>query len=170
MSAKKCHWCGANSFLIVFSDSEGVCPHCYLLLSPIFHVMPLPLREPGRQIEALNLYQPLDSIVAELMSMFLTNGMSVSNLARQMGITRATIYSKLKKYELAKTELSNAPTINLTTADIQISGLHRRKIKSVLPDKFRPSDRYCDKLALSYTSDIRKPCQSADCQADNAER
>ena len=60
------------------------------------------LRNQIRDINFLNLYDPIDKFTAELMAFFLKNGMTVSAVARQMGITRATVYARLRKYKLTK--------------------------------------------------------------------
>ena len=56
------------------------------------------------------------------MANFLSNGMSVSSVARQMGITRATVYSRLRKYDLIKPDEDLKVRLNPTLNDLGHAG------------------------------------------------
>jgi len=64
----------------------------------------------------------LDFIGAQLMSNFLRNGMTISAVARQMGITRSTVYARLRKYNLLVPDDDDKVRLQPTVSDLYLSG------------------------------------------------
>jgi len=60
----------------------------------------------------------MDRIVAEVAAFFIKNGMTVSDVSRQLGITRATVYAKLRKYDLFYRNEEFKPTITPSDGDL----------------------------------------------------
>ena len=127
-----CHRCGAEKYLVLHNGNDFPCPCCGCLYGSV--PLPIPTIQPQRVLRPaiIDISQPIDKISAELMAYFLSNGRTVSEVARQMGITRATVYSKLKKYDLFHAEVSQDFKIHINAADFQAMGL-----------RYRKSDRYC---------------------------
>ena len=69
------------------------------------------------------------------MANYLSNGMSVRAVARQMGITHSTVYKRLRKYNLIKPNAEDKIRLNPTIDDVGLAGgtLNRMHIKSISP-------------------------------------
>ena len=61
-------------------------------------------------------------IVAQIMAFYITNGMTVRQVACQLGITHATVYSKLRKTGLMKPPSQSEAILNPTVGDFRQGG------------------------------------------------
>lgn len=71
----------------------------------------------------------LEYISAQLMCNFIHNGMSVSNVSRQLGMTRSTVYARLRKFGLIKPHDEDKVILQPTLDDIGLSGGYGRMRK-----------------------------------------
>ncbi len=117
MRKNRCHRCDNSEFLILQEKYEFPCPCCGCLYGSL--PLPIPTIQPHRLLSpaVIDINQPLDKITAEIMARFLSNGMTVSQCSRQLGITRATVYAKIKKYNLLDRTVYESSTIQINEAD-----------------------------------------------------
>ncbi len=117
-----CHHCEELSGLIVLVNGGGVCPRCYKNLYLNEKSLPKPILKKLKPITKINTQTPLDMMQALLISWFLQNGMTISNIARQLGLTRSTIYAKLRKYNLWKPDDEHKLTVTPSDDDLLACG------------------------------------------------
>ena len=127
----QCHRCGNSKFLVLTQTDDFPCPCCGCQYGGI--VLPIPTLTPERVFAPceIDIHSPIDLITAQLMAFFFKGGMPVSTLARQMGVARATVYSKLKKYGYFRTDPSTGFTANIMTCDVEAAG----RLDSLVPAK-----------------------------------
>jgi len=123
MKKLHCHRCGNESFLVLTENDNIPCPCCSCQYGGI--VLTVPTITPERLViaDSIDIFQPLDLITTQLIAFFLGHGMTVTNCARQMGITRATIYARLKKHNLLQFKKTKPPTLSFNDSDLSMAGL-----------------------------------------------
>lgn len=122
MQNVRCHVCKLKGFLVIMKSGHNVCPLCFSNFYFHYPLIPIDLESRCIPADFINVYDTIEKITTDLMSIFLHQGMTVSNLARQMGITRSTIYSRMKKYNRLDLESREDCTVEMTETDIQNCG------------------------------------------------
>jgi hypothetical protein len=97
MSKYECHFCDEWNGLILLLSGEYLCPRCATSLGYFTNPIPIVSRIDLKDIESIDIHQSLDEITCDLITFFVKNGMTISDVARQLGITRATVYAKLRR-------------------------------------------------------------------------
>jgi len=138
MRKPKCHRCGYSIYMILLSTGQRQCPLCGYFVGP--EPIEVPILRSSRIVDIINidLNLPLDEIGGRLCALFIGNGMTVSECARQLGITRATVYAKLRKYDLLKPIPPQNVKLHLLAGDaFTCGGIHRFKkdVKDKLLEK-----------------------------------
>lgn len=133
MSYPRCHRCEKTNGLIIMDDGRTLCPFCYVKSEVSERPLPKIIRNKLRFRRVIDPRGTLDHIGAQLMVNFLVNGMTLTDVARQMGITRATVYAQLRRYGLIRPDDEDKPRLQPTLSDVAHAGgtLSRMKIKSV---------------------------------------
>ena len=128
MRKKQCHRCNNENFLAVTSDPEIPCPCCGCQYGSI--VVSIPSITPSRLkiISDIDISEPLDITLTKIVAFFIGNGMSVADVAKQLGTSRATIYARLKKYNLLKTQSNDPFQLHINAMDDFTSGKSTHKI------------------------------------------
>jgi len=93
----QCHICNEWNGLILLLSGECLCPRCATSLGYFTDPVPIVSRIDLKNVESIDMSGSLDEIVCDLVTFFVYQGMSISDVARQLGITRGTVYSKLRK-------------------------------------------------------------------------
>lgn len=130
MKRNRCHWCKKLDGLIVFSDDKCLCPFCYSSFFVSVPVFPpkLPLRMPSLCIVTDD--DSLDLMTAKIIAHFISRGFTISKVARQLGITRSTVYSKLKRHKLVNTKPFTPFRAYVLKDDAGSSGHYRKIIEN----------------------------------------
>lgn len=154
-----CHSCGRADIMIVHRNGRELCPRCD---SELFA-----RTIPGRKdllkrivpVHLIDFTCHLDKICAQLMAFYLSNGLSISECARQLGITRSTVYATLRRNGLLRPPTQTDIVLNPNLGDfIQAGGTGKQfTLLSVTPESTR------------QTKSRKKPGESPG-PADNAER
>jgi hypothetical protein len=129
MSDRKIHRCKNSPVLIVMDDGKLKCPFCYAKGLQYRDPMPGLIRNKLKFHRVIDPRGTLDYIGAQLMTNFLVNGMTISDVARQMGITRSTIYDRLRKYDLIEPDDDHKPCLQPTISDVVRAGGTKQRIK-----------------------------------------
>lgn len=117
-----CHVCKkSKGFLIILGEHE-VCGFCYANLYFNEKQLPTTIINNMKSVITLSKHDELDFMIAKILCWFLKHGYTISQCARQLGITRATVYSKLRKYNMIQLGEDAKLTINPHTADLLSSG------------------------------------------------
>lgn len=137
MPKLQCHLCQSLDGLIILRGGLSICPRCTYNL-PLNHFgFPAAIRQQFRFHAIIDPNMTLDKIGAYLMANYLYNGMSIQKIARQMGITRATVYRRLRKYDLIRTDDEDRVRLNATVSDFAQSG----GFNKLAPRGAPPADR-----------------------------
>jgi len=122
MPKLQCHYCQSLKGLIILRSGLSICPKCLYDLPLDNGPLPAVIRNQFFFSPVIDPRGSLDFIGAQLMSNFIHNGMSVSSVARQMGIARATVYARLRKYKLMNPPDDGNLKIHPTLNDFAQSG------------------------------------------------
>jgi len=133
MPKLECHICQSLKGLIILRFGLGICPRCLYNLPLRQESLPAAIRKQFEFHEVIDPTGTLDYIGAQLMANFLYNGMTVRDVALQMGITHSTVYRRLRKYKLIKPNEDDKTRLNPTASDFaQSGGFDRKKPKGKL--------------------------------------
>lgn len=91
----ECHFCEDAIAEVIFPSGQGLCLKCYDILSP--HMPPVDYKKlsPPITLGTLRVAGSLEEMKKAIVMMLKNDGMSISNIARRLEITRATVYSLL---------------------------------------------------------------------------
>ncbi|MCK5609834.1 hypothetical protein KAR91_48630 [Candidatus Pacearchaeota archaeon] len=130
MKRRLCHFCQKRKVLIIFPNGDGLCPRCHSNLYLKEQPLPAVIRKQMNFTPVIDINGTLEYISAQLMCNFIHNGMSVSNVSRQLGMTRSTVYARLRKYNLIRPSDEDKVILQPTLSDIDhCNGLSRiRKV------------------------------------------
>jgi len=122
MKKLQCHRCGNDKFLAISNNPEIPCPCCGCQYGGI--VMSIPTITPERLLTPIDIdkVDTLDFTCAKIIAYYIAKGLSVSKVARQLGLTRATIYKKLRKYKMLQTKPNTPFRLNIQATDAFASG------------------------------------------------
>ena len=121
-----CPNCDYQYYSIIMSNGNRMCPICKIVIKSAKKPHKWGIGTRVKHVEHVDLTGTIDFISAQIMAKFINRGMSISNVARQMGITTSTIYTKLAKYDMIildpKKKIELAPTVS----DLFFSGATNR--------------------------------------------
>jgi len=117
-----CHICQSLKGLIVLRSGLSICPRCLYNLDLEEIAFPAVIRKQFVFSPIIDERGTLDVIGAQLMANFIHNGMPIRAVARQMGVTHTTIYSRLRKYGLIIPNDEDKIRLNPTVSDFAESG------------------------------------------------
>jgi len=143
MNQTLCHNCKNSTYLIVLKSGVTRCPLCNCIFGS--EVLPIPTKIQSRVVTParIDMNADLSLISAQLIARYISKGMTTAEVATQLGITKATVYAKLRKHQLLKSSVSEDFKINMSQCDILTAGLKIIKKSKKANDSYRPSDRYC---------------------------
>lgn len=95
-----CHFCGIAIAEVIFPSGNGLCCKCFATLSP--HLSPADYRSAAEAptLRVLARLGSMDDLKRAVIGMMHDDGMNKTDIARQLKITRATVYSYLQKGRL----------------------------------------------------------------------
>ncbi len=132
MSKCHCHYCQKLKGLIILRTGQCLCPRCQWNLRLDECSLPPVLRKQFKFSPVIDPRGTLDYIGAQLMANFLYNGMSITKLARQMGITRHTVYTRLRKFELIHKTDDDKIRLQPTWNDLHHAGITPERLKKAI--------------------------------------
>lgn len=128
LKLRRCEICEKLDVTVLLRNKQNVCVACYSARCRAFSVMPDSVRDRVIVPTHINYNCSLDYISAQIMAFFISGGMTVSDVALQLGITRATIYRKLRKHKMLLPSVESQPIIGPTMSDLAVAGAIGRKI------------------------------------------
>jgi len=143
MNRSLCHNCGNSNYLIVLKSGVTRCPICNCISGS--KVLPIPTKIQSRVIAPakVDLNASLSLLSAQLIAKYISKGMTTAEVATQLGITKATIYAKLRAHHLLRPAIKSDSIIHFTSADLHAAGVTRVNRFHKKTNVYRPSDRYC---------------------------
>lgn len=127
MPKRRCHFCEDRPGLIVFPNGDQLCAKCHSQLFGKDKPLPPVIRKQLKHHAVIDIRGTMEYIFAQLACNFIHNGMSVSEVARQFGVERCTIYAKLRKFDLIRKGDEDKIRLNPTIDDFALSGGFRKK-------------------------------------------
>jgi len=136
MSIPLCHNCKYSAYLILLKSGVTRCPRCNCTFGN--EALPIPTKLRSRIIipAKIDMHSSLSIISAQLIARYIGQGMTTAEVAKQLGITKATVYAKLRKHGLIRPAISEDSTIHFTASDIYSAGrLKKNKNQNSVTDK-----------------------------------
>lgn len=99
-----CHFCEEGPAEIVFPNGQGLCCKCFTTLSPHigFDNIGLANRKPTtRELITLGTFEEMHRAIVVMLD---RDSMPVTNIAKKLGITRATVYALLRRAGICKSK------------------------------------------------------------------
>lgn len=122
MRKMKCHVCKDSKRHLILLGEHEVCGFCFANLYFDEKELPTTIINNLQTVIVLSHRDSMDFMQGKIMCWFLKHGYTISQCARQLGITRATVYSKLREHNLIKLGEDGKFALNPNTADLLASG------------------------------------------------
>ena len=122
MSRPICHNCNYSNYLIVLQSGVTKCPRCNCIFGS--ETLPIPTKIQSRVVipAKIDMHTSLSLLSAQLIATYIGKGLTTAEVANQLGITKATVYAKLRKHHMLDNTVSDHPTINVTSSDLYVAG------------------------------------------------
>lgn len=122
MQILNCYACGLKHVAFIVNGSTRLCVDCARAHFRRSKSCTHSLVKRIETVKEIDYNCHLDLVAAQLMALHITNGMSIRQCARQMGITHSTVYSKLRKYGMLLPAQGGEGVLNPTVGDFRTSG------------------------------------------------
>ena len=138
-----CHNCNYSNYLILLKSGVTKCPKCNCIFGS--EALPIPTKIQNRVVipAKIDMNADLSLLSAQLIATYIGKGMTTAEVANQLGITKATVYAKLRKHHLLKSSVSEDFKINMSQSDMLTAGWEaiRNPKTSVTPRSRRPQSQ-----------------------------
>ena len=97
-----CHFCEDAVAVIVFPNGQGLCTECFITLSPHLGINDSVIvnRQPTtRELVTLGTFEEMHRAIVLMLK---NDGTPITEIAKKLGITRATVYALLRRAEKCK--------------------------------------------------------------------
>ncbi|GAI60589.1 unnamed protein product [marine sediment metagenome] len=156
LEIEHCDRCLEPNVILITEDGERLCGKCAKIAMRCSRASDRHFKNKIYPVTEIDINCHLDRIVAQVMAFFITNGMTVRQCARQLGITHATVYTNLRKAGLMKPSDPADAILNPTIGDFLTTGAGGKEFKIV-----QITD-HCEKPKKTVTTSPRGPASQVD--------
>jgi len=122
MSRPICHNCNYSNYLILLSSGVTKCPICNCVFGSEALPIPTKIQTRVRIPAKIDMHTNISLLTAQLIARYIGQGMSTAEVATQLGITKATVYAKLRKHHMLDDTVSEHSKINAISSDLYVAG------------------------------------------------